>query len=113
MVYMFSYQYILGSIRTPNAPGGVLSNGEAGLVGNCCNASNHWTNCGSLGADRCVSIANYYLLSSVSHYIYIFNLFFRTPVYNLTGPSPLGNVRSPASFYNWFVVLSHNVTRLT
>jgi fibro-slime domain-containing protein len=66
-----------GDIRTPNAPGGVLTNGEPGVVGNCCNASNSWTNCGRLGSDR-------------------------TPVYQFSGHSPYYSIQSPLSFNDWF-----------
>jgi len=83
--------YLYSSIRTPNAPGGVIGNGETGLVGDACNITNAYTNCGTLGADR-------------------------TPVYRYPGASPLGTVGSPSSFYNWFhssqqtIAIPYNIT---
>jgi hypothetical protein len=49
------------------------------LCGNECNSKNGWSasKCGRIGADR-------------------------TPVYAYTGTSPGNNIRSPASFFNWF-----------
>jgi len=83
--------YMYGTIRTANAPKGVLYNGEPGLVGGCCNASNNWVNCARLGDDK-------------------------TPLYAYSGMSPYGTIQSPTSFNNWFhdsqqtVAVPYNLT---
>jgi fibro-slime domain-containing protein len=81
-----------GTPHNANATNGHINNGEAGLVGNVCNTTNDFANCGVLNTTD------------------------RTPIYQYTGTSPLGSIQSPASFYTWFhssdvnVEASYNLT---
>jgi hypothetical protein len=75
--------YMYGTPHNPNVTGTIL-NGEPGLVGNECNTTNNFQNCGTLNQTD------------------------RTPIYAYPGVSPTGAINSPATFYNWWHSTNEN-----